>query len=133
MPIPDIVRFLEERIYTGSNLTPTEVYAATPTGWHFLLEDIFTFQDLVNNTSDGCEVFHISVQKGLLRISGSCVHPADQRLFNRLVQSIARDSATVCMECGSRKAFRRKMEVAWPALCAIHYVEYVNYLDTRDG
>jgi hypothetical protein len=122
----DIRSYLNKNFNSSEVSTIDSIKHVIPFGWHFFIDQIMRYGDLVN-----CSITDISVDKGLLRIHGSCSLDSDQQLFNRLSQSIARDSATTCMIC-SRRGFRRKKEVGWPSLCGTHYIEYVNFLDNSE-
>ena|SRR5690349_3635171 len=95
-----------------------------PDGWN----KFKTVYQYLQNRLFPCEIVSVGIEKGLLRVKAICDNPEDQEIFDRVAQSLARDSATTCMKCG-QYGFRRKAEQHWPALCGVHYVEYVNYLD----
>lgn len=77
-------------------------------------------------------VYSIKLSMGLLRILADTGVPLYDSLWEMVSQQTARQSALICMVCGS-KAFRRKIVKGMPCLCKQHYVEYANYLAEKDG
>lgn len=100
-----------------------------PTGWKDFSRILETIIFLTHDSPRCDTKVHIKIDKGLLRVSATLESESYQEVFNRVANSVARDSSLVCMVCGKR-GHRRKEEVGWPSLCTTHYVQYVNYLDT---
>lgn len=119
-----IVDFLDAILY-GDRIRATAIHKVVPEGWQELVDQAFGLIDLMPDS----QITRISAEKGLLRIVGECKLEQNQVIFDKFAQALARDSATMCMKCGKR-GFRRKEEEGWPALCGVHYVEYVNFLDS---
>jgi hypothetical protein len=101
-----------------------------PPGWQGLVNEMFwcwaTMRMIPENRPQA------SIAKGLLRFTAEYGESKDQKLFNRVAQSIASSSATVCMMCG-KHGFRRKNEIGWPCLCTTHYTEYATQLSESES
>lgn len=112
---------------TDSDLAESVIGEVVPDGW---IDLVWQAKRLITLMPESF-MQKIAVDKGLLRIIGDCKLEMDQVIFDKFAQSLARDSSTMCMECGKR-GFRRKEEDGWPSLCGVHYVEYVNFLDSKN-
>jgi hypothetical protein len=108
------------------NEQPWSVECMVPPGWQKFWDIVEYLATLIT-----VDLKSVKIAQGLFRIDGTCEDEIGQTLFNRVVQSIARDSATSCMVCGNR-GFRRKSEALKPALCGTHYVDYLNFLADND-
>jgi hypothetical protein len=95
-----------------------------PVGWSNLWSKGYAMIERLNGSFVRC----FRDNKGLFRIKGTSNNSFDEMLIKRLLQTIAKDSALICMECG-QPGFRRKMETDWPCLCKSHYIEYVNIIN----
>jgi hypothetical protein len=78
----------------------------------------------------GFQLTKMTIEKGLLRFYGDG-DPLHLRMFDGIVQKIARESSNVCMKCGVI-GYRRKNEEGTPCLCAADYVWYINELDKQN-
>jgi hypothetical protein len=108
---------------------PINIEEVFPIGWKKFARVIETASFLTYDLPQLKHHVHVKIEKGLLRISSALRSENYQEVFNRVSNSVARDTSLVCMVCGKR-GHRRKEEVGWPSLCTTHYVQYVNYLDT---
>lgn len=103
-----------------------------PKGWEQLIQPLRFFWMLVSG-SPFKTFFRIRFRlvKGILRSSliddGQEIAEPISDLFNRIAETVSRDSAVICMVCGDR-GNRRKHEQYWPSLCKMHYIQYANYL-----
>lgn len=109
-----------------------------PWGWKFIISPLYILENLYRvRSSNQAGLFSVGLVKGILRVK-LIQHPQiPERLedfplridmFNRVAESVARDSANKCLVCGDR-GNRKKTEKYWPSLCNKHYIQYVNYLD----
>jgi hypothetical protein len=105
----------------STNITKRDVCENTLVGWHKFIQEAFYLVSALRDT----KITRVYVNKGLLRFVGESDSPMEQSIFNRLSQSIAKDSALCCVVCGQH-GYRRKLEVGWPCLCREHYIEYAN-------
>lgn len=112
--------------YSTIILDKQDILEKTLPGWHRLVHELWYLLDRL----DSVIVTRVWVDKGLLRIEGGSTRLIENSLFERVAQSIAKDSALTCLVCGQR-GYRRKMETGWPCLCREHYIEYVN--DDEEG
>ena len=103
------------------NIFKRTVTESTLVGWHKFVQEAFFLATVMGDTT----ISRVYVNKGLLRFVGVSESPIQQSLFNRLSQSIAKDSALCCVVCGQH-GYRRKLEEGWPCLCKEHYIEYAN-------
>lgn len=105
---------------TGT-LSKRIVLEHTLVGWHRFIHEVYYLVESLRDIT----ITRVYVNKGLLRFVGHSDSEIQQSLFNRLTQSIAKDSALCCVVCGQH-GYRRKLEEGWPCLCKEHYIEYAN-------
>lgn len=121
--ILDVLKWVELH-YMLDDMDEQHAVTVCPPGWHSLLAIAFSFRF---EMAKSCKIHGLRVQKGLLRLYGSCHSSKEDEVWVRLAQSLAASSALICMVCGA-KGYRRKLEAGQPCLCAKHYIEYANAL-----
>lgn len=125
-PYESLLHFLTstaEGVIFKVSSTTDDVVKILPDGWKNLLGPVF----LITQNLDDVFLSIVKVEKGLLRAyAGGRDDLID--LVERVSQSVARESAVICMVCGHR-GVRRKHEPYSPSLCEMHYIQYINWLD----
>jgi hypothetical protein len=112
----------------GTDLTWESIKSYGPDGYLTMLSELYTLRNLL---TDG-KIQFISIEKGLLRVGGSSTDGIHQRMFERVAQRLAKESAYLCIYCGQH-SYRKKVEVGWPNLCHRHHIEYVNQCEEGSG
>lgn len=108
-------------------LSKQEAKMCTPEGWHRIIDELFETAAFL-----GIEIFEIRYVKGTLRVEKhSVVEELQNKIFNKVINLLSRESAMTCLACG-KSGRRRKGEPEWPPMCSHHYVEYVNSLPETD-
>lgn len=104
--------------------TDADVVKILPDGWKRMVNPLL----LLTQTFPTIRLTHMRLDRGLLRVYAVTDDAKLADLFERVTQSVARESSAFCMVCGER-GNRKKTEQYSPSLCREHYIQYINWID----